>query len=357
MVWICAFTGLLAACSRESTLHLEEPVKPQATQEVQVLNFYNWDTYIDPAILENFEEEYGVKVNYEIFSGNDELYDRVSADPSAYDLIVPTDYLVTVLRRENLLAPLNKDNLPNFENIDQIFINPVMDPGNRFCVPYLWGTIALGYNLRATGKEITGWKDVFGAANVRRVALLDGARETLGLTLLALGFSPNSTSITEIAAARDFLLDHAGQIVAIAPDTGQDLLVEGKADIVLEYSGDIFQVMDDHPDIRYAIPEEGALLFSDNMCIPVASRNKELAEQFINYILEPEVGAALSNYTRYSTPNQAALPFVNQADRDNPSLYPPAEIRNQLFYQVDVGSEATLLYEEAWEEVKSAIMR
>jgi spermidine/putrescine transport system substrate-binding protein len=265
--------------------------------------------------------------------------------------------MVTVLRREKLLAPLNKDNLPNFENLDPLFINPVMDPGNRFCVPYLWGTTAIGYNLKSTGKEITSWKDVFGAANVRRVALLDGARETLGLTLLALGFSPNSTSVTEISAARDYLIDHAGQIVAIAPDTGQDLLVEGKADIVLEYSGDIFQVMDNNPDIRYAIPEEGALLWSDNMCIPVAARHKELAEEFINYILEPEVGAALSRYTRYSTPNQAALPFIDEADRNNPSLYPSAEIRSQLFYQVDVGYEATQLYEEAWNEVKAAILR
>jgi spermidine/putrescine transport system substrate-binding protein len=152
---------------------------------------------------------------------------------------VPTDYLVTVLRRENLLAPLNKDNLPNFENLDPRFINPTLDPGNRFCIPYLWGTTALGYNLKATGKEITSWKDVFGPANVRRVALLDGARESLGLALLAL-IQPQQHEHHEITAPRlfdrSFRSDRGN-----CPGYRSGLARPGQGRHRSEYSGDIFR--------------------------------------------------------------------------------------------------------------------
>jgi len=327
---------------------------PTATPEPQELNLYNWDTYIDPALLTDFEKKFGVQINYDIYDGNEELLDRVKANPTAYDLIVPSDYTVTLMRREGLLAPLNKENLPNFKNIDPLFINPALDPGNRYCAPYQWGTTAVGYNLKATGREIVSWDDVFDPAYAGRVALLDAARETLGVILLYLGYSPNSTNSVEIAAARDFLNDHAAQIAAYSGDDGQELLADGQVDIVLEYSGDIFQVMEDHPDIRYTIPAEGAILWSDNMCIPAGAPHQELAEKFINYILEPEVGAALSNFTHYSTPNLAAFPLVNEADRNNPSLYPSAEVRNRLFYLVDIGPEATELYEKAWADVLAA---
>ncbi len=338
---------LLAACTSAPS----PTAVPTVTPEPQELNIYNWDTYIDPALLTAFEKKFGVKINYDIYDGNEQLLDQVKANPTAYDLIVPSDYMVTLMRREDLLAPLNKANLPNFKNIDPLFINPALDPGNRYCVPYQWGTTAIGYNLKATGREIASWDDVFDPAYAGRVALLDAARETLGVILLYLGYSPNSINRVEIAAARDFLKDHAAQIATYSGDDGQELLAGGQVDIVLEYSGDIFQVMEDHPDIRYTIPVEGAILWSDNMCIPAGAPHQELAEKFINYILGPEVGAALSNFTHYSTPNLAAFPLVDEADRHNPSLYPSAEVRNTLFYLVDIGPEATQLYENAWADV------
>jgi spermidine/putrescine transport system substrate-binding protein len=319
-----------------------------------VLSIYNWDTYIDPAILTDFEEKFKVKIDYQIFDDNEELLEKLKANPSAYDLIVPSDYMVTIMRREGLLAPLNKDNIPNFKNIDPLFINSAIDPGNRYCVPYQWGTTGIGYNLKATGREISGWKDMFDPDFAGRVTLLDASRDTLGITLLGLGYSPNTTNQAEITRAADFLKEHARQIAVYTGDDGQDLLAEGKADIVMEYSGDIFQVMEDHPNIRYIIPEEGAVLWTDNICIPANAPHKELAEKFINYILQPEVGAQLSNFTHYSTPNLAALPLINETDRYNPSLYPSAEIRNRLYFAVDLGPEVTRLYDEAWEDILAA---
>jgi spermidine/putrescine transport system substrate-binding protein len=176
----------------------------------------------------------------------------------------------------------------------------------------------------------------------------------LGVALLYLGYSPNTTSPSEIATARDFLIAHGKQIAIYAPETGEELLAAGEVDLAFDYSGDILGLMSEDPDIRYLIPDEGSIIWTDSMCIPAGSPNKELAESFINYILDAQVGATLSNYTRYSSPNTAALPYVSEADRNNPALYPQADLRQRLFYITDVGPEATQLYDQAWSEVLAA---
>jgi spermidine/putrescine transport system substrate-binding protein len=213
--------------------------------------------------------------------------------------------------------------------------------------------MGIGYNLKATGREIKGMKDFFDPAFAGRVSGLDDAREMLGTVLIYLGYSPNTTQKDEIDAARDLLVSQSKQIASYAPDTGQDLLAEGQVDMAFEWSGDILQLVEENPDIRYVIPEEGSLIWTDNMCIPASAPHKELAEKFINYILEPEVGAALSDFIHYATPNMAALPLINEADRNNPALYPPDQVRASLFFLADVGPEATSLYDQAWAQVMS----
>ncbi|NTW97641.1 MAG: spermidine/putrescine ABC transporter substrate-binding protein, partial [Oscillochloris sp.] len=180
------------------------------------------------------------------------------------------------------------------------------------------------------------------------VSLLDDPRSTLGMVLLSLGYSPNTTNPDEIAAAYDFLAARAAQIAAYAPDDGQDLLADGQVDLAFESSGDIFQVMAEHPDLRYSIPAEGSLIWIDNMCVLKSSPNKAAAERFINFILAPDVGAELASYTRYSSPNTAALDLISAEDRDNAALYPTDATRSRLFFLVDVGGQANELYNELW---------
>ena len=321
------------------------------TAEARELNIYNWDTYMDPAILTGFEQQQGIKINYSTYGSNEELLARLNAGPTDFDLVVPTNYMVTIMRNDNLLAPLDKDKIPNAKNVDPTFLNPVYDPGNRYCYPYQWGTLGIGYNRQRTGKEIASWADLFDPAFAGRVALLDDQRVSLGIVLLYLGYSPNTTDATQIGQARDFLIDHSAQIKTYALDTGQDLLADGEVDLTLEYSGDIFQLMLDDPDIRYVIPREGSIIWTDNICVPASAPHKDFAFTFINYLLDSKVGAALSNYTHYATPNQAALPFVNQADRDNPALYPPPDVQARLFLLSDVGSQSSSLYEAAWTQI------
>jgi len=345
--------GLLAALSGCGGTPTPVP-SPAAAAADQALNIYNWDTYIDPAVLTDFEREFGVKIRYDLYENNEAMLATVEAGTTDYDIVVPSDYMVEIMRTEGLLAPLNKNNIPNFQNLDPSFVSPVYDPGNRYCVPYQWGTLGIGYNVKATGREITSLQDLFDPAFAGRVALLDDPRQALGIALLFLGHSPNTTSPQEIATARDFLIEHADQIAVYAPDTGQDLLAEGQVDLAFEYSGDILQVMADNPDLRYVIPEEGSIIWTDNMCILATATHKETAEKFINYVLEPKVGAAISNYTHFSSPNQAALPLLNPEDRDNLALYPSDEVRQRLFFLADVGTAGTELYEAAWAEVLAA---
>jgi spermidine/putrescine transport system substrate-binding protein len=312
------------------------------------LRIYNWGTYIDPALLDRFAREAGVQVSYTTYASNEEMLAAVESRPDAYDIVVPGDYMVAIMRRKGLLAPLSRAAVPNMANIDPLFVSPSFDPGNRYCAPYLWGTLGIGYNRAATGRDITRWADLFDPAFAGRIALLDAPRWTLGLTLLSLGFSPNTTSPGEIAAAHDFLASHAGQIAAFAHDDGQDLLARGKVDLAYEFSGDIFQVMAANPNLRYSIPAEGSLIWIDNMCVLKSSPNRQLAERFVNFILSPDVGADLASYTRYSSPNIAALGQISPADRANPALYPTEQTRSRLFFLVDVGGPATELYNDAW---------
>ena len=322
-----------------------------AESEGQVLDFHNWETYIDPKILSDFEKQFNVKINYTLYSSNEQLLEDVHANPGAYDLVVPSDYMLTIMRRENLVAPLEKDNVPNMKNIDPAFLNMPFDPGNRYCVPYQWGTGGIGYNIRKTGREIKKWADLFDPAFAGRVAMLNDPRMSLAAILLYLGYSPNTTNHAEIEQARDFLIQHATQIKTYTLNAGQDLLVNGDVDLTVEWSGDIYQAMSSHPDLRYAIPEEGTIVWVDNICVMADATHPRVAERFINYLLEPEVGAMLSNFIRYASPNQASLPFINKADLNNPALYPPEATRRLMFFLADLGPDDTDFYNAAWDTV------
>ncbi|HID63022.1 MAG TPA: spermidine/putrescine ABC transporter substrate-binding protein [Anaerolineae bacterium] len=327
----------------------EAPAPTEApAEEEKVLNVYNWSTYIAEDTIPNFEKQFGVKVNYDLYDNLEELYAKISAGNPGYDVIVPGDYMVEIMIAEDLLEPLNLDNIPNFKNIDEAFLDPPYDPGNKYSVPYQWGTLGIGYNIKATGEEITSWAQMWDEKYKGRIAVLEDMRYTMGMALIYLGYDPNTTDPDDIKAARDFLIEHKDWIKVFAPDTGQILLNQGEVDLTFEWSGDIFQVMEENEDLRYVIPEEGTIVWTDNLCIPKGAPHKELAETFINYILDPKVGADISNYTMYGSPNKAAQPYLN--DLDNPGIYP--KDMSKLYFLVDVG-EATELYDNAWTEIKA----
>jgi spermidine/putrescine transport system substrate-binding protein len=292
--------------------------------------------------------------NYTIYDNDSELLADLETKTHNRDVIFPSDYMVAIMREKGLLHPLNKTNVPNITNLDPIFTNTPYDPGNRYCVPFQWGTVGIGYNIKATGRELTSWNDLFDPAFKGRVALLDDARASLGAILIHLGYSPNTTNRTEIAKARDLILTNIASIAAFAPDTGQDLLISGTVDLALEWSGDILQVSKTNPDIRYVIPDEGSFITTTYICVAGDADHAALAEQFVNYVLEPKVSAAISNFILYSTPNSAAIPLLNQADRENLMIYPPENVRDELFFLVDVGADNAAIYDQAWTAILAA---
>jgi spermidine/putrescine transport system substrate-binding protein len=347
---------LLLGCSSQAEPEATATSESAPVEEESkvVLNFYNWDTYIAPEILSDFEEKFDVTINYQIFDDMEEMLAGMQSGEIIYDLVVPSDFTLSQMRQDNMLTPLNKANIPNFSNLAPEFVNPVHDPDNRYCAPYQWGTVGFGYNIEATG-PITSLDDIFSPEFAGRVGLMNDPRTTMEIILLYLGYSPNTTNKEEIDEAAQYLKDHADIIAAYHGDDGQDLLNDGTLDIVLEWSGDIFQVMEENENIRYLIPPSGSILWNDFICIPANAEYKELAETFINYLLEPEVGAALSNYVQYGSPNQAAMSFLDEEVRNNPAIYPPAEVRANLYSEVDVGAETFAYYEAVWEEVLSTI--
>jgi spermidine/putrescine transport system substrate-binding protein len=353
---VLALAIVLSACT------INPPATPvlnaTPTPEIETSNelrIFNYDTYIDPSILDTFQQRTGAVIQYDTYDNQDEMYEVVLAGEELYDLIVVTDYLVPVMTSEGLLLPLNKENIPNLANLDPNFLSPAFDPGGRYCAPYQWGTIGIGYNKLAIYTPPSSWKDLFEPQYAGQVALLEDSRAQMGIGLLMLGHSPNTTDAIQIAEMEQLFLANKDKILTYAPDNGQDLLEAGDADMVVEYNGDIMQMMEDNSNIQYVIPKEGTVLWVDSICIPYNVQNRSMAEEFINYLLEPQVSADLSNYTRYSTPNAAAMQYINEADRNNPALYPSDELRRKLFYIVDVGQATNLLYEAAWSEILASV--
>ncbi len=325
----------------------------------QTLNVYNWTTYIAEDTISNFEELCGVTVVYDTYASDTEIQPVLEGGNQAgYDVVVPTDSTVYDLIAADLLRPLNFDNIRNFANISQQLKNPPYDPDNKYTVPYQWGTIGIGYNKTKVGREITSWKDMFDYQG--SVAWLDDERAMLGVALRLLGYDPNTDNSDEVAKAADYLKSHAANLKVIAPDDGQDRLANGEEDMVVEYSGDIFHLIADCKcnDFAYIIPEEGTRVWVDNMAVPASAPHPELAEAFIDYVLDSQVGADISNFTAYASPNQGAIDngLIQQSYLSNPAIYPNADVSKSLFYVVSSPNLAPI-FTQNWDALKAALQR
>lgn len=249
------------------TLKNPHSIKVEQTPD-NVLRLYNWATYIDPTVLQQFEREFNVTVEYETYASDDELYAKLKGGNPGYDVIFPSDYLVAIMAKKKLLEEINLDNIPNLKNIDSKFLKLFFDPENKHSLPYQWGTMGIGYNLKSIGGEVDSWEFIFDPKYRNRVAFVDEMRTMFGAVLIYLGYDPNTTDYSEITKARDYIIQHKETIATFAPDTGQSLLDKGAVDIAVEWSGDIFQVMKKNLDLRYTIPKEGTIIWIDSLAIP-----------------------------------------------------------------------------------------
>lgn len=322
------------------------------------LNVYNWTDYIDPDILTQFEEECGVKVVYDTFSSNEDLLAKLQAGATGYDVIVPSDYMVTIMRQLDMLKPLDKENIPNLSNLLPLFEDPPYDPGLQYSVPYQWGTTGIGYDIDATGEVPDSWTWIFDPAKAEqfegKISLLNDQRETIGAALKYLGHSMNSVDEAELEEAKQVILAIKPFVATFDSDSFGDLLVSGETVIGHGWSGGYYQDIYASEDetLAYVIPQEGGVIWTDNMSIPKTAPHPYTAEVFINYILDPEIGAQLTNFNYYGSPNAAAEPFIEEGVLSDPGIYPPQETLDKLEFLADLG-EGTLLWDRIWTEIKS----
>jgi len=323
------------------------------------LSFYNWSEYIDPDLVQKFKDTYGVDVVETFFDSNEAMLAQIEAGGAVYDVTVPSDYMVDIMRKQGLLLKLNKSAIPNLANLDPKFTNLPFDPAGEYSAPYQWGTTGIGfsYDAVADASDLT-WGMIFdpqlSAPFAGKISMLDDEREAFAAALKYLGYSVNSTSEDELAQATQLLKDAKPRIATFDSDAFDNLLVSGEVVIAHGWNGDFFQTFDEQDawdSFGYGIPKEGGVAWVDNMAIPTTAEHVCTAQTFINFILDAQNGAQLSEWNFYASPNAKANEIIDPDMLSDPAVYPPPEVFDKLEFLADLG-DFTTKYADAFTEVK-----
>ncbi|MGF7031274.1 spermidine/putrescine transport system substrate-binding protein [Paenibacillus mucilaginosus] len=318
------------------------------------LTVYNWGDYIDPELLTKFEEETGIKVIYQTFDSNEAMMTKITQGGTTFDVAVPSEYALSKMKDEGLLLPIDPVRLPNLEHINPRFLNLSFDPGNKYSVPYFWGTVGIIYNpdLLEEGKTFTSWNDLWDEKLENQILLVDGAREVMGMGLNSLGYSLNDRDEAHLQEAKAKLDTLTPNVKAIVGDEIKMLLANEEAAVGVVWSGDASEIMDENDKLDYVVPEEGSNLWFDNMVIPKTAHNIEGAHAFINFMLDPEVAAQNAEYVGYSTPNESALEFLPEEISGDKRFYPDPELTEKLEVYENLGKRMLSHYNELFLEFK-----
>ena len=322
------------------------------TDSKKVLNVYNVGDYIDENIITLFEEKTGIDVQYETYDTNEMMYQKVKSGSTNYDLIFPSDYMVEKMKSEGLLQKIDFKNIPNMKYIDKSFLNPIYDETNEYSVPYMWGTFGILYNKKMVKEPVDSWNILWNPKYKGNIMMFDSVRDTMGISLKRLGYSMNTTNPKEINEAMKELMKQKGLVLAYVNDEGKDRLLGEEVAMGIAYSGDAVTLMEENPNLAYAIPKEGTNKWVDAMAIPKSAQNKKEAEMFINFLLDPEIAKMNAEYIGYSTPNEGALKLLDKDVTSNPVAYPPKSVMDKTETFIDLGNKLRL-YDEAWIKLKS----
>ncbi len=324
--------------------------------EEKKLNFYNWDTYIGEHSLADFTKATGIEAKMDLFADNDELFAKLKGGNPGYDVIVPTNDNLERMIKANMVIELDHSKIPNMANIDKPFQDAAFDPGRKHSIPYMWGTLGIGYRKsKIEGGVVDSWKILLDSDKYSgRISLLGDAQNVLGAALKYLGYSFNSTDVAELKKAEELLIAQKKHIKVFADDNGQDLLAAGEVDACQEWNGDIIQVMAEDKDLAYAVPTEGSLLWQDTMAIPTGAPHPDNAHAFLNFILDAEAGKHIAETIQYATANAAAKALMDASYTGNTSIFPPPEVVAKCEPGLYLGEEATKVRDEIWTRVQAA---
>jgi spermidine/putrescine transport system substrate-binding protein len=345
-----SFGGMISGCDERTTPAIKIP----QTGEEPKLNFYSWDTYIGEHTLDDFQGASGTKVAMSFFSTNDELFAKMRSGNPGYDVLVPSDDALIRLRDAGLLQPLDHSLIANFKNIAPEFRDVSFDPKRAMSMPYTWLALGIGYRKSKVKGVPDSWKWLFDSdAYKNRIALVSEAGDLFRLYARYLGHSINAMTPALIAEIEPLLTRQKANIKAFHDDNGQDLLLSGEVDLVLEFNGDIAQIMKDDDDIGFVIPKEGSQLNADNLAIPKGAPHPKNAHAFINYMLDAEVGKQITEKILFPTPNAAAKALMPADYRNNPVIFPSADELARCEYVV-FDQKLQSLYEEAFTRIRAA---
>ncbi len=328
------------------------------------INVYNWGEYISTGADEGtldvnseFTKLTGIKVNYTNYATNEELYAKLKSGGATYDIIIPSDYMISKMIKENLVQKLDYSNIPNFEYIMDNFRGLAYDPNDEYSVPYTWGTVGIIYDetmIDIDESEID-WDLLWNEDYADQILMFDNPRDAFAIAELSEGFSLNTENSEELQAAARKLTEQKSIVQAYVMDEIFDKMGAGDALIAPYYAGDALTIMDENEDLNFVVPKSGTNLFIDAMCIPTCAKQKEAAEMYINFMCEPDIAYANIDYICYSTPHSAAFDMLDEDVRSNPVSYPDSDfIADKTTVFVNLSNEANLEMQSLWTEMKSA---
>lgn len=356
----------LSACGAKAT-ETPAPAQPTTAQAVPtqapatstVLNLYAWSEYVPQQLLDDFSTKYNIKVNYDTYSSNEEMLAKLQAGASGYDLVIPSDYAVTIMIKQGMIEPIDVSQLTNFSNLDPRFINRDYDPGNKYSIPYQWGTTALIYDKTKVPSEPKSWTDLWDPAYKGRLVMLDDERELMGMALQVLGFDRNSTNEAELKQAEQKLIELKPNILKFDSDAPETAIISGEAWAGLVFNGNASLAYQEDTNVVYICPTEGCGLWFDNLAVPKGASHKDAAMLFLNWVLEPKESILITKEFPYSNPNKAALDLLKTDDAILYESYmafsgtnPPDSFLANAKPIMDVGA-ATTLYDSLWTDFKS----
>jgi spermidine/putrescine transport system substrate-binding protein len=325
------------------------------SEEEKKLNFYNWDTYIGENTISDFNSSTGIEVRMDLFADGDELFAKLKAGNPGYDVIVPTNDTLERMIKAEMLVPLDHAKIPNMVNIDKPFQDAAFDPGRRYSMPYMWGTIGIGFRKSAVSATPDSWKVLYDSDEYAGAIALQGDQQTvLGAGLKYLGYSWNSTDPAELKRVEDLLMAQKKNIKVFGDDNGQDLLASGEVTLCQEWNGDIMQIMKEDDDVDYIVPKEGSQVWQDTLAIPAGAPHTENAHAFINFLLDAEAGKEIVETISYPTANRAARELMPDDYKQNPVIFPPEDVIAKCEPSLYISEEAIRLRDEIWTRVQAA---
>lgn len=317
------------------------------------LHIYTWADYIKPELMQQFEQENKCKIIIDTFDSNEGMYAKLKAGATGYDLITPSSYMAKIMNDQGMLLPLDHAKLPNLLHIDSEYLQIAIDPEMKYSVPYMVSYTGFGYLQDAVTDVTPSWKMLERPELKGRMTMLNDMRETIGAALKSLGYSLNTVNDDELLAAKAVVIGWKKNLAKFENEQYKTGLASGEFQLVHGYSGDILKVQEDNEQVAFLIPEEGFSLACDDLVIPKAAGQVDLALKFINFIHTPAVAAANTEYITYLCPNRASYDLLSEEIKANPGIFPDAATRSKGEVIQDLG-ESNSKYTKIWDEIKAA---